>query len=118
MVENRRVALYAWTKVGLNVTPTVQFAAGARLAPQVLLAMANAPGLVPPSVTDWIVNDNEPVLVSVTVWAADVVFTATVPKLRLNGKAVAMAWATLPLNVAAGMAGLALVLTESVVVTT
>lgn len=62
--------------VGVNVTPTVQLAPPARLAPQLLLAIAK-PAL---AVMLVMLTDALPPFVRVAVWAALVAPTATVPK--------------------------------------
>jgi len=70
------VPLAAPVAVGVNVTPTAQLAPAAWLVPQVLLAIAKGP-LIP---TLEIVRAVLWRLVSVTVTAALVLLTATVPK--------------------------------------
>src|SRR5207302_823896 len=80
-----RVPLRAPRAVGVKVTSTVHDAAGARVAPQVLAAMAKSPGLAPPIAILVMVRTAVPVLVSVTRWAALVVRRVTEPKVRLAG---------------------------------
>src|ERR1019366_2120303 len=62
--------------VGVNVTPTAQLAAAARLVPQVLLEIAKGPLMPTPEMVRAVLWR----LVSVTVTAALVLPTATVPR--------------------------------------
>ena len=76
---NVSVPVAAPVAVGVNVTPTIQLTPAARLVPQVLLAIANAP--VAPMLEKF--RAMLPRFASVTVLAALVLPTARVPKLRL-----------------------------------
>ena len=67
--ERTRLALRGPVAVGTKLTETVQVAAGARLAPQVLV-WANDVALMPPSAMPARVRGALPVLVRVTAWAA------------------------------------------------
>jgi len=78
------VPVDATSAVGENVTPTVQLAPAARLALQVLLAMAN--GAVAPMPVN--VSAVLSRLVTVTVVAALVFPAASEPKLRLEEESV------------------------------
>jgi hypothetical protein len=76
---NVRLPVKEPSDAGVNVTPTVQFAPAARAAPQVLLDMAKpvlAVILEKLSPVDWR-------FVTVTVFSALVIPTATLPKLIL-----------------------------------
>jgi hypothetical protein len=73
---------------GLNVTNTVQDALTASDEPQ-LLVRANAETFAPPTVTDEIVSAPVPVLVRVTVCAAEDAPTLVDAKLRLPGERLA-----------------------------
>jgi hypothetical protein len=79
---------------GEKVTPTVQVPPAARLAPQVLLAMANGPVAAMPVNVSAVLSR----LVTVTVFAALVLPAASDPKLRLEEESVTGA---LPLPVTA-----------------
>src|ERR1035441_2664132 len=68
--------------VGVNVTEMLQLPPAATLAPQVLVC-AKSPGLVPATATLVIVRGAEPVLLSVTDWAALVVPTFWLANVRL-----------------------------------
>jgi hypothetical protein len=68
--ETDSVAALAPLVLGLNVTETVQLADAARLVPQVLLEMLKSPGVVPPSVTLFIVTDELVLFFSVAVCEA------------------------------------------------
>ncbi len=70
---------------------TVQLADPARLAPQVLLAIAKSPAFVPESATLVMAMAVVPPLVSVTDWADAVVPTVVDAKVRLVGATVAFA---------------------------
>lgn len=86
------VPVAAPTAVGEKVTPATQLAPAAMLAPQVLLAIAK-PALAPTFVMP---NATLARFVSVTVFAALVLPTASVPKLKLLEETVTCA---LPLPV-------------------
>jgi len=82
-------ALRAPVAVGLNVTLKVQLAPAAKEAPQVCVCK-KFPALVPVIAIELIVSAAVPTLVRVTVLAALVVPTVTVPKLKLVGDSLAV----------------------------
>ena len=79
------VATRAPVVVGVKVTLKTQVAFGASVVTQLagVVEEAKSPGLVPPRLIALMVSGPVPVLVSVTVWAALVVPTKRLPKLRL-----------------------------------
>src|ERR1019366_7427135 len=76
--------------VGVNVTLTVQFAAGASVKPQVDVR-AKSPLLVPVNTIELRFNVSLPLFVIVTVCAVLVVATACVVNVKLVGLSVAVA---------------------------
>src|SRR6185436_9562129 len=66
--------------VGVKVTPTAQLAPAASEAGQALLAIANWLALAPLRATDEIASAALPVLLTVIVWAAEVVLMTWLPK--------------------------------------
>ena len=77
---------------GLKRTATLQVALAARLDPQVLLEMMKSAALAPVIAMPLMEIETEPPLVSVTVFAAPTLPTATLAQLRLEGLTVAAAW--------------------------
>jgi hypothetical protein len=77
--------------VGLNLTDTVQFEKGARVAVQVVLFRKSA-GSTPPSVIVLMFSVTLWLLVTVTVIAAVVLPTDTLPNMRAEGETVT--WVT------------------------
>jgi hypothetical protein len=103
---NVREPARAPVAVGENVTPTVHVAPAAMLVPQVLLAIAKSPAgamLENANATFWW-------LVSVTDFAALVLPTSTVPKLKLLTESVTGA---VPVPVSAVICGLLLALSAT-----
>lgn len=76
------------TAVGLNVTLIVQLALAARLPPQVLLGEAKSPASAPVNVMLLIFSVAVPVFLSVTVFAALVTPTTTLPNAKDVGVSV------------------------------
>jgi hypothetical protein len=85
-----RTAVLAPPTVGLNVTLIVQFAPPATVAPQVFTEIAKSPAFAPESPMPLTVSGCVPVLDSVTVWAALVVFSSWLPNTRDDGDTPAM----------------------------
>jgi hypothetical protein len=81
------VALRVPTAVGLNVTEALQLVEAARLAPQVLLAIAKSPALVPEIATLLIVIDDVSPFDSVADCDALVDPTDVLANVRLEGVA-------------------------------
>jgi hypothetical protein len=96
------VPLAAPVDVGVNVTPTVQLAPPATLVPQVLLEIAKAP-LIPTLVIE---RDELWRLVSVTVTAALVVPTVTVPRFSALADSVTGELEVLPVPLRLTVCGL------------
>ena len=71
--------------LGVNVTLIVQFAPGARLAPQVLALCANSAALFPTMAMPEIFKPELPMLLSVSVCAALALPTNCVEKFKLGG---------------------------------
>jgi hypothetical protein len=94
--------------VGVKVTEIVHVPAAAIEAPQVLLWLKS-----PLAAMLLIVSAADPVLVSVTVWAALLVFTNWLPKLRLVGEKDT-AGAVVPVPLRATVCGLPLALSVTV----
>ncbi len=95
---NVSVAVREPAAVGLKVMLTVQVADPARLAPQVLPAIAKSPLLDPEIATLLILIAAGPPLLSVTVWAALVSPTVVAANVRLPGATVAFAGEPTPDN--------------------
>jgi hypothetical protein len=71
--------------LGLNVIFTVQFAPAARVAPHVLALWLNSAALFPTIAIPAMFNTELPILLNVSVWAALVLPTTCVAKLKLAG---------------------------------
>src|SRR5947199_59778 len=82
-----RVAPRPFAATGVKVTLMVQLAPAARLAGQVLV-WAKSPALVPVTLTPLMFSAAVPLLVSVTVCAALVVFTVWSEKVSVVGLSV------------------------------
>ena len=83
---------------GVKSIPTVQLDEGARLAPQVLLAMAKSPGFAPEKARSVIVIALAPLLVSVRDWGVLVDPAAVAEKVRLPGANTALVSEPVPDN--------------------
>jgi hypothetical protein len=86
--------------VGVNVTLTVQFAAGRTVGPQVVADWAKSPLFVPVKNIELMFNVSLPLFVTVTVWAVLVVATAWVVNVSVAGAIVAVAPVPNPNSVA------------------
>jgi hypothetical protein len=92
-----RLAVRAPSADGVNAMLTVQLAAGARDAPQVLLEVAKSPEFGPVNVTLLMEIAEAPLFCNVAVWMAEVAPRLMMPKEREDGLAVALiAGAPLP----------------------
>jgi len=80
-----RVAWRFPVSVGVKVKVTVQFEEPARVAPQVLLAMAKSPALAPDTPMLLIEIGELPILLKVTGMGVPVEPRATLPHTRLRG---------------------------------
>jgi hypothetical protein len=95
--------------VGVNVTLMVQLPLAASELPHVLVC-AKSPGLAPVNATLAMDRATFPVLFSVTVWAALVVLTFWLLKLRVVGVTPAMGAVPMPVPVRLTVCGLPLAL--------
>jgi hypothetical protein len=91
-----RVAVRVPVAVGVKVTAMLQLDEGARVAPQVLLAIAKSPALAPEMAMLFTVNAAVPPLVNVTVCGELVEPTACRAKDRLVGFTLAVSMAPVP----------------------
>ena len=84
-------------ELGLNDTCTRQSPFTATFSGQ-LCDIANCPGLVPPSLIDWMGSTPLPVFVTVTGWAALVVPTGTLPNASAVGDSENWAFTPVPVR--------------------
>jgi hypothetical protein len=92
------VAVYALAAVGLKETETVQVAPAAKVVEQVVVC-GKMDELLPVTETLVRVSATVPVFLRVTVCAAAVVPTATVPKARLAGVTLTVGTMPVPVSV-------------------